>query len=195
MDTPFLSVVVRTDGSRPATFDDLLLALAGQSFEDYEVIVVVSGSDPLAVSRLHVAVDEYGPAFGAKVQVVGPPQANIAQSAAQAGNVGLGLSRGRYVAFLGDDSVPFGHWAPSLRAAADSGAVLRVGVATQLIEAKPGYWRRAGEMVGAAGSLVDAYDMVAEPRTTEHAELNLLDLRQMPTEPLSALCVPPLGPS
>ena len=104
---PFLSVLTRTAGARPGLLADSLTCLAAQTLPDLEVVVLVHGDDPsdLESSRGVVASFEEGFASRVRVENVG------GESLAATFNAGLGLARGRYVAFLDEGDVVTGDWA------------------------------------------------------------------------------------
>src|SRR4051812_10893238 len=104
MSAPMFSVIVPTYG-RPAFLADALASVLGQTFDDFECIVVDDASpEPVSVpsdSRIRVVTRD---ANG------GPPAAR---------NTGIAVARGRYVAFLDDDDVWLPHRLADAAAAHD----------------------------------------------------------------------------
>lgn len=142
----FLSVVVRSDGSRPVTFDELVLSLAGQTCDDFEVVVVLTVTDPEVWARVSTSIGEHDPAFARRVRLIGCGPIPVRWAApARAANAGVEVARGRYVAVLDDDQLAFGHWVSALAAGGTKapGRVLHVGVASQQVVATPGRWQRS----------------------------------------------------
>jgi len=106
-DAPFLSVLTRTEGTRPAMLGEALTCLAAQSFEDLEVIVLVHGDDAGVLESSKAVVCRFEESFASRVrveQVQGGSRATVL-------NAGLAIARGRYVAFLDDDDLVTADWA------------------------------------------------------------------------------------
>lgn len=135
---PFLSVLVRTQGLRPATLEDALLTLAAQTCDDFEVLVLVHDPDGEAVGAIGEMVAAFHPHFAGRVRVLAVEGGGRARPL----NEGALLARGRYLAMLDDDDVAFAHWVASFKEASERapGHVLRACVATQLVRALPGAW-------------------------------------------------------
>ena len=109
---PFLSVLTRTDGTRPSMLAEALTCLAAQSFEDLEVIVLVHGGDPGALESSGAVVNSFEEGFASRVRVEKVSGGQVgAGNEAEALNAGLALARGRYVAFLDDDDLVTADWA------------------------------------------------------------------------------------
>ena len=109
---PFLSVLTRTDGTRPSMLAEALTCLAAQSFEDLEVIVLVPGEDPGALESSSAVMNSFEEGFASRVRVEQVSGAQVRDgNGNEALNAGLALARGRYVAFLDDDDVVTADWA------------------------------------------------------------------------------------
>jgi len=103
---PFLTVVVRTQGKRLHTFNEVLISLAGQTDTDFEVLVL---GHRLSVERQKVverAIDDTPEWFRKKCQLFLVDGGNRTRPL----NVGFAAAKGDYIAILDDDDVPFGHW-------------------------------------------------------------------------------------
>ena len=68
--TPFLSVLVRTQGKRMSTFVETLLSLAAQTVQDFEVLVLAHDVEPDTIAELHGVVEWFDPDFAQRVRVV-----------------------------------------------------------------------------------------------------------------------------
>jgi glycosyltransferase involved in cell wall biosynthesis len=109
---PRISVIIPTH-NRPQMLKEAVDSALGQTFQDFEIIIVLNGASPAAVEmadRLRASP---------KVKVVEIPDDTLAA----ARNFGLGVAGGEWIAFLDDDDV----WLPDklaiqLDAAERSGA-------------------------------------------------------------------------
>lgn len=196
---PFLSIIVRSEGTRRATLEDLVLSLAGQTCDDWELVLVVPGAG--AARRVEHAVAGYADAVRARVEIVDAAAVTDRPwSLPGAANLGIDAARGRYVAVLDDDHVAFGDWVEMLRSAASQhpGRVIHVGVASQRVVATPGAWQRHPEDVDdtTAGptltptAAIDAYDVVDRPRLSSPPGIGLLELLGAPAAPACAYALP-----
>ncbi len=92
---PLVSVIVRTR-DRPALLREALASLRGQTFRDFETLVVADGGTAPAESVLGAAPGEGGLALLHR----SPPHGR-----ARALNAGLDAARGRFIAYLDDDDL------------------------------------------------------------------------------------------
>jgi glycosyltransferase involved in cell wall biosynthesis len=132
-DAPFLSVITRTQGKRPYTLRDTLMSLAGQSSQDFELVLVVHSESETVNSVVRDIVSEFPPNFQARTNVVtcGRPGRSSPL------NDGIAHAKGRYVALLDDDDIALGHWVETferLAADAPNGALLRATCTRQDFE-------------------------------------------------------------
>ena len=150
-DGPFMSVLVRTQGTRPVTLHETLLSLAAQTCDDFEVLVLAHDVGADTTARLEALVGEFHPAFAGRVRIVPVEGGGRARPL----NVGARAAHGRYLAMLDDDDVALAHWIAELRAAEarKPGGVLRIGVATQEVAGGTRDW--SGE---------EGYRVVNKPR-------------------------------
>jgi hypothetical protein len=132
VDTPFLSVLVRTQGRRECTVTETLLSLAAQTVDDFEVLLLAHDVTAGGVSELRDLVSSFDRAFADRVRVIRVEGGSRARPL----NVGLRLAKGMYVTALDDDDVAFAHWVETFRdsATANVGSVVRAMVAQQGIE-------------------------------------------------------------
>lgn len=129
----FLSVVTRTQGSRPVTLSDVATCLAAQSCQDFEWIVVVNNASEDAIRSVEQTIQKAVPSLLSRTRLVicrgetgrTPPL-----------NLGWEHARGRYVAALDDDDLIFDHWVEEFYRLAklEDGKVLRAVVARQPFE-------------------------------------------------------------
>ncbi|HZD65871.1 MAG TPA: methyltransferase domain-containing protein [Acidimicrobiales bacterium] len=127
-DSPFLTVVMRTQGRRNDTLAEALLSLAAQTDQDFEVVVVAHDLDPGAMAGVRDVIADFswGPVGRARlVPVRGGGRSRPL-------NAGVAEARGSYVAILDDDDLALAHWVETFHriARAHPGQVVRSGVAT-----------------------------------------------------------------
>lgn len=120
---PFLSVVTRTQGRRPATLRDALLALAAQSCDDFELIVVghkLDRESQLMVERL---IEDVPDDLRRRIRLIRVEHGNRTAPL----NEGFAAARGDYVVILDDDDIPMAHWVETFKDLASKapGCVLR----------------------------------------------------------------------
>jgi len=159
---PFLSVLVRTRGTRPSTLGEALLSLAAQSCDDFEVVLVVHDPAPGAVEQVENAVTEFHPEFARRVRVV----VVRGGSRSRPLNEGARMARGRYLTVLDDDDLALGHWVETFKTLATRapGRVLRTGAVQQVIVERTGAW---------AGS--DGYDVLSKPAREYPLDFDFVD--------------------
>jgi len=138
-DRPFLSVLTRTQGRRPETLRELLLCLAAQTCDDFELLVLchdVPADRAAALDEVlaEVLAELDSPLRGKvrRVDVAGGGRSRPL-------NVGIEQARGRYLVAVDDDDLVLAHWAAEFRRLADEapGAVLRAVVAEQDVVETP----------------------------------------------------------
>jgi glycosyltransferase involved in cell wall biosynthesis len=133
--TPFLSVLVRTQGRRSSTIIETLVSLAAQTLQDFEVLILAHDVDTAGTEDLRQLVESFDRDFAECVRIVRVEGAGRARPL----NVGVRQARGAYVAVLDDDDIAFAHWVEEFHRAASEGpgSVVRAVVAEQLVEWVP----------------------------------------------------------
>lgn len=126
---PFLSVVVRTQGTRLAELEDNLLSLACQGCWDFEVLLMEHDLDEHrkgAIADLVRSFPQWVARRVRQIEVSGGGRARPLNEAIE-------LARGRYVAFLDDDDVALPTWVGEFHRVTEShpGAVAWTRVAWQ----------------------------------------------------------------
>lgn len=126
-DEPFLSVVVRTLGTRPDTLADTLCCLAAQTELDFEIVLVLHGSSRRTEVEDLVATFEGN--LAQRVRLVTCDGGGRARPS----NAGLAAAAGRYVAFLDDDDLVTADWVANFHdgAHAHPGRLIRCWAAEQ----------------------------------------------------------------
>ena len=129
-DGPFLSVIIRTQGTRPITLKDALMSLAHQTSQDFEVILVVHSPSAAVAANVWDAVEEIRRLLADRIRLV---TCNRTGRAAPL-NDGIAQARGRYVTLLDDDDIALEHWVEmfqKLSSEAPSGSLLRAACVRQ----------------------------------------------------------------
>jgi hypothetical protein len=150
---PFLTVVLRTQGRRPAGLRDALLCLQAQSDPDFEVVVVLHHPADPERADVAAALDDLPARFGSRVRVVEVAGGGRARPL----NTAFAVARGHYVSFLDDDDLVLGHWMETFAETArkSPGQMLRAVCTQQAVVEIP--WADDHRGIAAAGPLVHRY--------------------------------------
>lgn len=102
---PFATVIVRTRGDR-STLEEALTTLASQTFDDFEILLIVNTVDEHVVAGVDELVSSFAPDFRSRIERL------VWEAPGRSGplNLGLDRARGRYLTFLDDDDVVLAHW-------------------------------------------------------------------------------------
>jgi glycosyltransferase involved in cell wall biosynthesis/2-polyprenyl-3-methyl-5-hydroxy-6-metoxy-1,4-benzoquinol methylase len=122
-DSPFLSVITRTRGIRPHTLRDTLMSLAGQSSQDFEMIIVIHNAAESVLDNIQQLACEFPPSFRDRVRVIAcnrPGRSSPLNDAVQ-------HASGAYIVALDDDDIVFAHWVETFKklAAGSPGSLVR----------------------------------------------------------------------
>lgn len=129
---PFLTVLTRTQGRRLDTLADVLLCLAAQSCNDFDVLLLAHDLGETERALVNALLAWQPRSLRERVQLVDVTGGGRSRPL----NVGTGLARGRYVAILDDDDLVMAHWVESFRASAETapGRIVRSSTVEQDIE-------------------------------------------------------------
>ncbi|MCS5722018.1 glycosyltransferase family 2 protein [Herbiconiux sp. CPCC 203407] len=103
---PFLSVVMRTQGTRIASMREAFLSLAGQDDTDFEVVVVGHRLGQTELKDVERAIEDNPAWLRDRVRLLKVDHGNRVIPL----NLGFAASTGKYIAILDDDDVPFANW-------------------------------------------------------------------------------------
>ncbi len=133
---PFLSVVTRTQGRRPAMLREMLLSLGAQTDEDFELLLIGHRLDGKGREELSRCLAELPRSLRARTRVYELDGGNRTAPL----NLGFARARGAYAAVLDDDDLVFDDWVARFHEAAAGapGRILHAGVVTQKWERLPG---------------------------------------------------------
>ena len=123
-DAPFLSIITRTQGKRPFTLRDALMSLAGQTSQDFEVVLVVHTDNEPINDAVRDMVGEFPASLQTRINVVTCSRPGRSSPL----NDGIAQARGRYIAVLDDDDIALAHWVETFQKLAweaPPGALLR----------------------------------------------------------------------
>lgn len=106
--TPFLSVLVRTQGSpiRLETLRDTLLCLMAQTDQNFEVLLLPHRVDPTTLATIRALCAEHADLCGCGIRVHPVVEPGRAAPLTE----GLQVAVGDYVAVLDDDDTVMAHW-------------------------------------------------------------------------------------
>ena len=126
---PFLSVITRTQGKRPEMLREVLLCLAAQTDEDFEVLLIGHKLKEGGKSLVTQILGEQPAAFRERIRFI---ELNEGGRAAPL-NVGFALAHGSYVAIMDDDDLAFDDWVESFHREAEQspGKIVHAQVITQ----------------------------------------------------------------
>jgi glycosyltransferase involved in cell wall biosynthesis/2-polyprenyl-3-methyl-5-hydroxy-6-metoxy-1,4-benzoquinol methylase len=121
--TPFLSVILRTQGYRPETLKEALLCLTGQTCTDFEVLVVGHKLDlerQLLIERIIADTPKW---IREKIKLIRLADGNRAKPL----NYGFEQALGEYVACYDDDDLIFSNWVEAIKKTAkyNNGKIIR----------------------------------------------------------------------
>jgi len=127
-----LTVVVRTQGKRPTNLREALTCLAAQTFDDFDVLLMVHSSDPEVVLPLVTTlVEDFDQTFASRVEIVHVAGGRRARPL----NEALARLHSDYVAFLDDDDMVMANWVESFVDAGGDGAIVRSVAAVRHVSA------------------------------------------------------------
>ena len=110
-DGPFLSVLMRTQGTRPEPLSVALRSLADQRCRDFELLLLVHNPGREVAARISEVVDSQPEWLRTRTRV----ETVVGGGVSRPLNHGLMLASGRYVTILDDDDLALPHWVETSR--------------------------------------------------------------------------------
>lgn len=125
----FLSVILRTQGNRPEQLREALLCLRAQSFQDFEVLLMVHRAGDAGKAQVDSILSEQEEGFRQKIRRYDVEEGERAHPL----NLGFAHAHGRYIAVYDDDDLLTGDWAEAFYQASKeaSGSVLHAFALSQ----------------------------------------------------------------
>jgi 2-polyprenyl-3-methyl-5-hydroxy-6-metoxy-1,4-benzoquinol methylase len=166
---PFLSIVMRTLGTKPDSMIEALSCLGGQTDSDWELIVAVHG-DARALAGVREVVDLFDEEVRSRIRLT----SIVGGTRARPANKGLELATGRYVAFFDDDDFVTADWVETFHTGADRapGTVVRAWCADRDVEPATGSGAPYRTVSGLRPTFTTPFDLVQhlyENRTPLHS--------------------------
>lgn len=128
-ETPFLSVILRTQGNRPLGLREAFLSLRAQTCQDFEVIVIAHKATAEGKQVVRDIIESQPNSFQTKVKYLELDEGTRTTPI----NVGCVNAAGRYIAIYDDDDLLFENWVEEfyLSAKENDGRILHAFVLAQ----------------------------------------------------------------
>lgn len=135
--SPFLSVLMRTQGKRYEPLKEALLALESQTDDDFEIILIMHRAKDEDKKTTYELIDSLSPAFRSRLTV----QALETGTRSSPLNLALSLARGQYITMLDDDDLVFEDWIENFHKGAleHNGRAIRCYAMTQYWKSNQGH--------------------------------------------------------
>lgn len=123
VDSPFLTVIMRTQGRRPQELREAILCLAGQSHHDFELLVIAHRTTIDEQVMLERIIEEQPPSVSSRIRLLLLDHGGRSVPL----NLGLTSAKGRYVTIFDDDDVVMANWVEDFERAAQDhpGTIVR----------------------------------------------------------------------
>ena len=114
--SPFLSIIVRTQGRREESLREVFLCLEGQENQDFEIILIGHKLNTEQGKKIQIILDQQSPTLQAKIRFIALNYGNRTVPL----NVGFANAWGKYIVTLDDDDVVFDNWVSNFFCASNS---------------------------------------------------------------------------
>ncbi len=123
IDSPFLSIIMRTQGNRLEELEEVFLCLNGQSDLDFEIILVLHRVPEATTNTICDLIASQGDILQNRISVYSLEEGTRTAPL----NLGASLAKGQYFTCLDDDDLVLSHWVETFRkgALAAPGKVIR----------------------------------------------------------------------
>lgn len=112
--TPFLSVIVRTQGKREESLREVFLCLEGQENQDFEVVLIGHKLNAPQESLVRTIVEQQSPNLQEKIRFLKLDYGNRTTPL----NIGFARAWGEYIVTLDDDDIVLDNWVSNFYKAA-----------------------------------------------------------------------------
>lgn len=102
----FLSVVMRTQGKRIFALKEVLLNLAGQTYENFEILLLAHKVNDDEIAKINEVVDFMPEYIKNRIRLIRVDTGNRSKPL----NVGFEEALGEYISVLDDDDIVFDNW-------------------------------------------------------------------------------------
>ena len=172
----FLSVITRTQGSRPEALREVLLCLSAQTDMDFEVLLLGHLLDETKKELVQSIIDEQEKELRERIRYISVDEGNRTTPL----NYGFAHANGEYISILDDDDIVFDNWVENFKngAKAANGRIIRAYSFTQ-------DWEVIDE-----SSQIKGLRAVDAPRPTYCSEFNFLDQLNCNRCPTMSLAYP-----
>ena len=126
---PFITIITRTQGRRIEMLRETLLSIAGQSDDDFEVIIIAHKANPENKAKIRTVIDEQPELFKNKIRYLEVDYGTRTTPM----NIAFAHAHGEYGVFLDDDDIVFDNWVEGFHDMAKEkpGTILHAYVLTQ----------------------------------------------------------------
>lgn len=142
----FLTILTRTQGTRPQCLEEMLLCLAAQTDRDFEVVLACHRVSTEVRAETEAVVARFPEWLRSRVRLIEVDRPGRAAPL----NDGLDAANGRYVVVLDDDDLVFAHWVETFRSLEQRapGRVLRACALRQNVTKVEAHGRATAVNVG-----------------------------------------------
>lgn len=126
---PFLSVVMRTQGTRPEALQEALLSLISQNNTDFELLLMAHKVTQQALEQIHQTIVKAPIWLQRKTRIITVDHGNRTTPL----NEGFKIARGRYISIFDDDDILYENWVDTFYklSETDNGCVLHAYAVVQ----------------------------------------------------------------
>lgn len=158
---PFLSIIIRTIGSRIEALKEVLLCLTGQRSTDFEVLIIGHNLTEERIISVEEVIEQTPEWIRKKIELIPVNGGNRSRPL----NVGFSKANGHYISILDDDDLVLGNWVETFKELSKNnyGNILRT------ISAKQEFITVKSRFSNVSARAISSFDLYAD-------EFNLLEM-------------------